>query len=295
MTEICAVIVTWNSTEHIGDCLRSLEPDHDTGLVSVVVVDNASSDGTVELVRTVAPWAQVIANSTNRGLAAGNNQGLLAATGEFVLISNPDVVYAPGAVAALKRLLDDRSDAAVAVARLMHSDGRVQVSAGDLPTLGEALWGRSLRPRGGSRDNECVGWWWDNWAHDEARPIGHGAEAAYLVRRAAIADVGGQDERFWLDWEGFDWSARFHAAGWTIWFCPEAEVVHAGGASIRRARFRWVVSTHRGMYRYFAARVWFGFRPVLAAAISARAAVKAAALLSGVDLYAKSRQPDTGS
>ena len=94
-----------------------------------------------------------------------------------------------------------------------------------------------------------------------------------------------QDERFRLDWEGIDWMARFRDAGWEVWLCPAAEVVHLGGASIRQVPFRWVVSSHRGMYRYFAKRRPAYWRPVLASLFGARAAVKLAATAAGVAMY----------
>ena len=111
----------------------------------MVVVDNGSSDGTVEAVRAAAPAATVIANPTNRGLPAANNQGMLAAAGEYLVISNPDVVYSAGAVDALLDLLDRRPHAGFAFACLHHPDGTVQTCTGDLPTLREALTGRAAR------------------------------------------------------------------------------------------------------------------------------------------------------
>src|SRR5262249_12625300 len=155
-----------------------------------------------------------IANDRNRGLAAGNNQGIRAARGEFVLISNPDVHYPPGAIDALHDLLRRRERAAFAVAQLRDPDGRRQTGAGGLPTMTEALVGRALGRRVSA--DARSGFWWYGWDHDREEQIGHGAEACYLVRRTAIDEVGLQDERFRLDWEGVDWSRRVNDAGWEI-------------------------------------------------------------------------------
>src|SRR5262249_12622214 len=134
------------------------------------------------------------------------------------------------------------------------------------------LVGRALgrRVKGDARS----GFWWYGWDHDREERIGHGAEACYLVRRTAIDEVGLQDEGFHLDWEGVDWSRRVGRAGWEIWYCPQAEVVHAGGVSIRRAPYRWVVSSHRGMYRYFKKTVPYPARPLVATTIGLRAGAK---------------------
>jgi N-acetylglucosaminyl-diphospho-decaprenol L-rhamnosyltransferase len=181
-------------------------------------------------------------------------------------------------------MLDRHPRAGIVIPRLRYPDGGLQTSAGDLPTLGEALRGRQLQ-RHGTMSGAPAGFWWDGWAHDEERVIGRGHEAAYVVRRSAADEVGPQDEGFRLDWEGIDWSARFRDAGWEIWLCPAAEVVHLGGSSIRQVPFRWVVSSHRGMYRYYAKRRPAYWRPVLAVAFGVRAAAKLAATASGVAMY----------
>ena len=281
---VSVVIVNWNARDVLVDCLRSLAHHPPSVPWEAVVVDNASSDGSTAAVRDSAPWARLIENGENVGLAAANNQGMAATAGETILISNPDVVYRAGAVDALVDLLRRRSRAAFACARLLHPDGTIQTCAGDLPRLGDALLGRQVA-RWRSRTEATDGFWWDGWDHDEERPIGHGGEACYLVRRAALAEIGPQDQRFRLDWEGFDWAARAWAAGWEVWFCPAAEVVHKGGVSIRQAPARWIAQSHRGMYRYFADRSPAWARPLIATAFTARAAAKLAAAATGAPLH----------
>lgn len=270
--EVAVVIVTWNARGPLLDCLASLAPAAAAGEVEVVVVDNASADGTVAAVADAAPWARCIANPTNRGLSAANNQGIAATTAPFVCISNPDVVYRPGTIPALRAAMDDHPRAAFAFARLVHPDGTLQTTVGDLPTLSDALLGRQASRR---RDADH-GFWWDGWAHDEDRRVGHGLEACYLVRRAAIAEIGVQDEGFWLDWEGIDWCARAADAGWESWFVAGAEATHVGGVSLRQAQARWIVESHRSMHRYFSLRRRPAMRPLLAIAFGGRALVKLA-------------------
>jgi N-acetylglucosaminyl-diphospho-decaprenol L-rhamnosyltransferase len=280
---LSAVVVTWNSANVVGECLRSLAAHPPAVRWEVIVVDNASSDGTVDVVRSAAPGATVIRNSSNRGLAAANNQGIIAAAGRELLICNPDVIFQPGAVEAMRAVLGRHDRAAWVVPRLLYEDGRTQTSAGDLPSLSEALTGRQRGRR--TRAGAPEGFWWDGWAHDEERVIGRGHEAAYLVDRNVVVEVGPQDERYVLDWEGFDWTERFRRAGWEIWLAPEARVIHLGGASIRQVPARWIRSQHRGMYRYFSARRPVWWRPVLAVAFASRAAVKLAVTLGGLPMY----------
>lgn len=270
--EVSVVIVTWNSGGELRRCLESLATNPPSVPWEAVVVDNGSSDGSIPRAKSEFPWLRVIANARNRGLAAANNQAIVASTAPFVLISNPDVVYGRGAVDELLDLMRRRERAAFAVAKLLHPDGALQTSAGDLPSVTDALLGRRLS--WGRRQAPATGVWWHEWNHDEERTIGHGAEACYLVRREAIAEIGLQDERFVLDWEGIDWSARTWEAGWEIWFSPTAEIVHLGGASVSQARSRWIVSTHRGMYLYLRPRVAPWLRPLLGPLIGARTIVK---------------------
>src|SRR6266540_1158951 len=276
---LSVVVVNWNARDDLIRCLASLEQNAPDCSWEAIVVDNGSTDRSLERVRDELPWVHVIANRTNRGLAAANNQGLVASRAPFVLISNPDVVLGPGAVDALIQTLRRKERAAFAVAKLVHPDGRLQPSAGDLPTVPDALLGRRFA-RWYQRDSQR-GFWWRDWSYDEERPIGHGGEACYLVRRQALADIGPQDERFPLDWEGIEWASRAAEAGWEVWFCPDAVVTHKGGTSVRQAPFRWIVSSHRGMYRYFSPRVSGWARPALGTAIGLRAPLKLAATTVG--------------
>ncbi|HMC39494.1 MAG TPA: glycosyltransferase family 2 protein [Acidimicrobiales bacterium] len=277
--DLSVVVVTWNSSQVIGACLRSVLETTAGQRVDVIVVDNHSGDDTVARVEAAAPGARIIVNGSNRGLAAANNQGLRAARAADIVICNPDVEFRPGALDEMRAVLHRHPRAGWVVPRLVLPDGSPQASAGDLPTLAAALMGRqAARAR---RRPGPSGFWWDGWAHDEERRIGRGSEAAYLVRRQALEDVGPQDDRYVLDWEGLDWSDRFHRAGWETWLAPGAEVLHRGGHSLRQVPYRAVVSHHRGMYLYFADRRPAVWRPVLAAAFALRAAVKLAATAAG--------------
>ncbi len=272
--EVSVVIVNWNAGAALAGCLRSLAEHPPSMPTEVIVVDNASTDGSAEAAQREHPTIRLLKNRENRGLAAANNQGIVAARADAILVSNPDVVYGAGAVDALFSTLRRHPRAAVAVPRLSYEDGSLHTSVGDLPTLREALAGRQVQRR--AAGGAAAGFWWDGWAHDEERRVGRGHEAAYLVARRAIEEVGLQDERFFLDWEGIDWTARLAEAGWEVWFTPDAEVTHLGGVSIRQVPFRWIVRSHRGIYRYFALRhPWW--RPWLAPLLAGRAVVKLAA------------------
>lgn len=276
---ITVVIVTWNSGQPLLDCLRSLQTNPPSVPWEAIIVDNGSTDDAIARVRAEFPAVRVIENSRNRGLPAANNQGITASRSPFVLISNPDVIYPPEAIDALLELLQRRPRAAFAVANLRYPDGELQTSVGDLPSLRHALIGRRLSRRAGT--GACHGMWWHDWAHDEERAVGHGAEACYLVRRDAVEEIGLQDERYVLDWEGLEWSRRAWERGWEVWFSPAATVTHLEGTSRKRVRIRTILSTHLGIYLYMRRRARPALRPILAAVLLLRAL--AALLVSAVE------------
>jgi GT2 family glycosyltransferase len=285
---VSVIIVNWNAKRELLECLESLNQHPPPEPWEVTVVDNGSRDGSVDAVKLEAPWVRVIANPDNRGLPAANNQGIVASSGDALLICNPDVVFTAGAISALVDLLDRRSGAGIVVPRLLYHDGALQTSAGDLPTLSGALLGRQLQRR--RARGAKTGMWWDGWNHATEEVIGRGHEAAYLVRRSAVVEVGLQDERFRLDWEGIDWMDRFRAAGWQVWLCPDAAIIHLGGASIRQVPLRWVVLSHLGLYRYFAKRTPKYVHPMLGATVASRAVVKMAVTAAGVAMYERAHR-----
>jgi N-acetylglucosaminyl-diphospho-decaprenol L-rhamnosyltransferase len=279
------VIVTWNSAEQLDACLRSFRAHSPSRPHRIVVVDNASSDHSASVAMRYE-GVELLANETNLGLAAANDQGMRAAPADAFLLCNPDIEVGSGAVDALVDLLERRPRAAFAVPRLRYPDGRGQTSVGDLPTLREALLGGRRR----SGQTADTGYWWHTWGHDVERRVGRGAEACYLVRAAAVDEVGFQDPRFPLDWEGIDWTRRMRDHGWEIWFTPDAEVVHIGGSSIRQAPYRWAVQSHIGLYRYFAPRLPRPLRPLLATAVAARSLAKMLITATGTSTYELARR-----
>jgi GT2 family glycosyltransferase len=286
------VFVHWNTPGELNRALESLSGQELAGQkladseLEVIVVDNGSKHPpAADRLRADTGLAvTVIDNRRNVGLAPANNQGVAASSGEFVLLANPDVEFERGAVAALVSSLQRHPRAAFAIPRLVHPDGRHQPSAGDLPTPLTALLGTTLARRRRHRAGER-GLWWPEAAHHAEQAIPRGAEACYLVRRAAIDDLGPQDPRYRLDWEAIDWFDRAGRRGWETWLVPDAVVIHKGGASIRQVPLRWVLQSHRGMYLYLSQRSPAWSRGVLLVAVTLRGALKALAVAARLPAY----------
>ena len=224
MQDVSVIVVTLNAVPYIQRCLESVR-GHET-----IVVDHGSTDGTVELVRERFPGARVV-EQENRGLAAGWNRGMLDASGRYFLIVNADAWMADGAVERLVAFADEHPDAAVVGPRLRYPDGRLQRSVRGFPTVWrlatEYLFLRKLAPR--SRLLNAI--YANGFEHDEPREAEFVMGSCMLVRSAAVDEVGPLDEGFFLFSEETDWCYRFWQAGWTVWFCPDAEAYHVLGAS----------------------------------------------------------------
>jgi GT2 family glycosyltransferase len=237
MPDVGVVVVTHNAVPWIERCLDSIRGEE------VVVVDNGSTDGTVEVVREQLPEALVI-EQENAGLAAGWNAGIRRTGGRYVLVLNADAWLTDGALRRLVSYADDHPDAAIVGPRLLNPDGSLQRSVRGFPTLWrlatEYFFLRKLAPRSRALNAFYAG----GFGHDEAREADFLMGACMLVRRQAIDQVGLLDEAFFLFSEETDWAYRFREAGWKVLFFPGAECVHVGGASHGGRMFRENVRGH---------------------------------------------------
>jgi N-acetylglucosaminyl-diphospho-decaprenol L-rhamnosyltransferase len=216
--------VTYNALPWLERCLESVQG------VETVVVDHGSTDGTVAFVRERFPEVEVV-EQENRGLAFGWNAGVSRTHGDYVLLLNSDAWLDEGALDELVRFADAHPHAAVVAPRLRYPDGRLQRSVRGFPTLWriatEYLFLRKLAPRSRALNAFYAG----PVTHDEPVAAEWIMGAVWLVRRAAIDDVGPADDGFFLFSEETDWAWRFRAAGWEVWLCPGAGATHVYGAS----------------------------------------------------------------
>lgn len=240
------MVVTWNAAATIADCLGAVPAD-----VPVTVIDNASTDGTADLVRQVRPSARLIVHDSNRGFAAAVNRGLAeAADTKFVLLLNPDAVLGEDALATLVAFADKRARAALVSALVVDRDGLPEkFAAGHEPSVSAVatheLGLRRVLPR---RSLYAV--------PDASEPTEFDwvAGTCVLVRQEAAKAVGPLDEQYFLYCEDIDWSRRMREAGWEVWVAPAARAIHGRSASVNAAG-EWVDDHRMGsLDRYFSAR-----------------------------------------
>lgn len=250
--KISVVIVSWNAKEFLLQCLHSLARTMPRGSQSeVIVVDNASSDGSPGAVREAFPWVRLIQNDDNYGFAKANNIGIKASTGEYLFLINSDVVVKDGCFDRMLSHMAGHPDAGVTGPRILSPQGSVQRSCMGFPTLWNtfcrALALDSFFP--GSRI--FGGQLMTYWRHDEVRAVDVINGCFWMVRREALEEVGLLDEGFFIYGEDIDWCRRFNDAGWKVVFFPDAEAVHYGGASSANAPLRFYIEMQRANYQYW--------------------------------------------
>lgn len=240
MIDVAVIIVSWNVRDYLSDCLRSLCADLSASRLKgkIWVVDNASTDGTVALVRDLFPQVEVIANQQNLGFGGANNQGMHAAAEyhpRYYFFLNPDTLVRPGALGKLVKAMDERPTAGMAGARLVFADGRFQHSAFSFPGLGQLMFDLFPMPSRLYESRLNGRYPRRNYRPNGAPfPVDHPLGATMLVRSDVAESTQGFDESFHMYCEEIDWSWRVRESGWEIYTVPSAEIVHYGGESTRQ-------------------------------------------------------------
>lgn len=246
---VSVVIVSFNARPYLLQCLSSLAA-HVTLPLEVVVVDNASADGSAEAVRSGHPAVHVIENRANLGFAAACNRGLREARAPYCLLLNSDAEVCPGSLEALAAVLDERPDVGIVGPRTLGPDGGPQVSFGpDLTPLAEWRQRRlvlALREGQASAARKVA-----ELSAREQEPVWVSA-ACLLARKAALDAVGGLDERFFLYEEDVDLCLRVRRAGWRVLFTPRAVVQHHLGKSMETVPALSRLEYDRSHLRFYA-------------------------------------------
>jgi len=232
------------------------------------LVDNASSDGSVEIVRTEFPQVTLVENSENKGFAAANNQGMAMAKGRYVLLLNSDTVILGNAISKTVKFADDHPEAAVVGCRALNAGGTLQLTCFMFPSVLNMLLSASYLYKVFANSKffgrEHMTW----WDRDSVREVDVVTGCFMLVRREAIEQVGVMDEQFFMYGEETDWCYRFNKAGWKVMFTPDAQIIHLGGQSSKnveremalqlRASILLFLKKHKNTFYYRSACLLIG-------------------------------------
>lgn len=249
--DLSICIVNWNSKEDLVSCLDSMAGVVSSEGYEVIVVDNASSDGSAELIPLNYGWVAFRANSENLGFAKASNQAIKASRGRYVLLLNPDTRVAPGSLEKLVLYADRTPDAGVIGCKVLNPDGSLQYSCRRFPTILAGLQRNTPIGKLLGDSKHVSDYLMKDWDHQTALDVDWVSGAALMIRRDVIERVGLLDERFFMYCEDTDYCRRTWEAGLRVSYYPDAVVAHAIGRSSDQVHTRMLIEFHKSMYSYY--------------------------------------------
>jgi N-acetylglucosaminyl-diphospho-decaprenol L-rhamnosyltransferase len=237
------VITSWNACDLLVECLKSIAETASGLPIETIVVDNASTDQTSAVVREKFPEVGLLRIEQNRGFAAGNNVGIQASRGRYVMLLNSDTIVQSGTLEYLISFMDHQPQAGACGPRLVRPNGETQPFAfGEDPSL-SYLFRRGFKRLLFQRPLH-------DWDSQEVKNVDWVAGTALVVRRSAFEQTGLLDEKFYAYFEDNEWCHRIRLQGWRIYYCPQADIIHIGGQSLRKDPVARNAYTHSLVYFY---------------------------------------------
>lgn len=241
------IIVNWNTRSFLERCLISIEKYPPKEEFEIWLVDNASSDGSVEIVREKYPKVNIIQNSQNLGFARANNQAVIRASGRYILLLNPDTEVRPHALEQLVSFMDSRPKAGAVGPRTLNSDHSLQVSCHPFPTLISEFWGLFHMNKIFLYGTYPL----HRWNQNEPRAVDVLKGACILIRREVLLQVGLLDEDYFMYSEEMDLCFRIKKNNWDIYWFPQVEVIHHGAQATQQKPLNMFLWLYKSKVMYF--------------------------------------------
>jgi GT2 family glycosyltransferase len=241
--DMSIVLVCWNNKAYLGPCLDSLYSSKLKCSFDVIVVDNGSTDGSLEMLREQYPAVMIIENGENVGLSKASNQGIEATTGKYVLLLNNDTIVNKAALDAMVDYLEGYEEAGAVGGKLLNEDGSFQGGYAKFSTLAEEFLIAT-----GLGDKFAAGYP-SHYDADHPLPVDWLSSACLLLRRDALNQVGLLDETYFIYGDEVDLQYRLNKAGWQVVYLPHATTLHFGGRSMNRWKRRKMV--YRGKMLFY--------------------------------------------
>ncbi len=250
MPDLSIIIINWNTKQLLLDCIASLHITVCRASFEIFVVDNGSTDGSVEAVSRIFPEVQVIANTTNQGFAKANNIALKRMKGRYAVLLNSDTVLKDAALDTLFAFMETHPRAGMCGPQLLNEDGSNQTSVGRFPVLLSEFTSKSLMRMFAPKTYRRL-FIPEISGHKKPAVVDFIIGACMMARKEAMDQAGMLDEDYFFFYEEIDWCLRMHRAGRPVYHVPEAEVYHLGGGSTKKVRLRARAESWRSRYLYF--------------------------------------------
>lgn len=234
MIDLSIVIISWNVKDFLQKCLQTIYASQHHLTLEVFVVDNASTDGTARMVEQEFSSVVLIANKQNRGFAAANNQAIAKSTGRYLLALNPDTELAADTLQRMVDFMDQNKTVGIAGCQHRNPDASLQPSVRRLPTVSAMLLIISKLAKLWPKATSLRTYLALDFDYQKTQPVEQVAGSFFLMRREMIEKVGSFDERFFIWFEEVDLCQRAARAGWPVWYCADAWIVHHGGSSFKQ-------------------------------------------------------------
>jgi GT2 family glycosyltransferase len=249
--DISVVIVGWNAKHYLELCLESLAVAPPLRSMEVIVVDNASADGSAEMIEARFPWVKLIRSNENLGFAKGNNLAIRECQGRYIALVNPDVIVFPDCLDALADFLDQNPKVGNAGPRVLNPDMSMQSTCRRFPTLWNNFCSATGLATAFKNSKFFAGEHMLFFSHDRTLPVDVLVGCFSVIRREAFNDVGLLDESLFMYGDDVDWCRRCWNAGWQVVFFPGARAIHDRGKITASYPVRFAVAQQKSVLYYW--------------------------------------------
>jgi len=275
MTDLSICIVNTNQRELTRDCIKSVyENTREVGF-EIILVDNACTDGSDDMVRAEFPEVRLIVNTVRLGFSENNNIAMRAATGRYLLLLNEDTYVRPGALDMMVMFMDGHPEAGACGGTLYNPDGTIQHTGKMRPTMAAAIFISLGLARLFPANPYTRRYFFQKESYADFEEVDQINGACLMVRREVVEQIGDLDERFFMAAQDVDWCIRMQDAGWKIFYIPKAGIVHYRGKGTKGRKMVWIY--HKSLYifynKHFARKHTFIFNWLVYAALGARLAI----------------------
>ena len=250
-TDISVVIVAWNAKSYLELCLESLAKALPRRTMEVLVVDNASTDGSAEMIEVKFPFVKLIRSSENLGFAKGNNVAIRQCQGRYIALVNPDVIVFPGCLDALADFLDENPKVGNVGPRVFNPDMSMQSTCRRFPTLWNNFCSATRLESVFKGSRFFAGEHMFYFPHDRTLPVDVLVGCFSMIRREAFDAVGLLDENLFMYGDDVDWCRRARNAGWEMVFYPGGQAIHDRGKITAPYPVRFAVAQQRSVLHYW--------------------------------------------